>query len=691
MKALKQKFPKGLLLLLLILPQLSLAQGLKPISLEDIFLRGTFSQKSVYGIDWMKDGQYYTALEQNSSKTADNLVKYDIATGNSVAVLVDGQSLVPNGASKNIRIDDYSFSADESKVLLATKKKGIYRRSYTAEYYVYDLNTKKLNPLSKGGGQGYATFSPDGTKVAFVRNNDLYYVVLDDMKEVQVTRTGRKNEIINGSTDWVYEEEFAFVKAFFWSPDSKKIAYYTFDEREVPEFTMQYWSKSLYPYNYKFKYPKAGEKNSIIDISVYHLDNFKNVKVDIGTETDIYIPLIQWTKDPEELSLVRMNRFQNKLEILHADAETGSSKVILTEQNDTYVDIGYNYTFHYLEDGKSFIMTSEEDGFKHIFHYSTSGSLIRQITTGDWEVTEFLGLDEKKKLLYYLSTEDSPIERQLYVVKLNGKGKKKLTSQKGWHSVNISNDFKYYIQYYSNAQSPLVVSLHKAPSGDLVKVLEQNQKLKDKVKGYAMASKEFFTLKRPDKAGNGEMETQGYILKPHDFDPNKEYPVLMFVYGGPGSQQVKNQWSSSGQFMWFHYLTTQGYIVACLDNRGTGAAGKDFRHITYGIMGKYEVEDQIACAEFLAEKPFIDGERIGIFGWSYGGYMSSLALFLGPDVFKTAIAVAPVSTWRLYDTVYTERYLKTPQANGEGYDAYSPLTHADKLEGNYFAHSRFGR
>jgi len=642
------------------------AQSLKKVTLEDVFKKSTFSQKSVYGINWMKDGQFYSSLVQRSGAAA--VVKINLATGQEAGLLLDGRTLGVNFSS-------YSFNADESKALIATDVESIYRRSSKGVFYVVDMASSQKQQLMNGEKISYATLSPDNDKVAFVKENNLYMVELASNKLTQITTDGEWNKIINGSADWVYEEEFSMAQAFKWSPDGKKIAFIRFDETQVPEFNMQTWGP-LYPQDYKFKYPKAGEKNALVSIHVYDLPSGEIQKVDAGTETDIYLPRIYWTKDANQLAFIRMNRLQNQLDLLHANATTGESKLIISETAKTYVDLDYNDDLQYLSDGKTFIRTSEQDGFKHIYHHNLDGSLIRQITSGNWEVSSMVGIDEKAKKLYFISTEASPLERNFYVINLDGKGKKLLTPAKGTHTINMSSDHKFFIDYYSTTANPVKVTLNDA-SGKEIKVLEDNQALRDQIAGFALGKKEFFTFPTVDGT-----ELNGYIIKPADFDPNKKYPVLMYVYGGPGSQNVLNSWGGTRDF-WHQQLAAEGIIVACIDNRGTGARGRDFKHSTYANLGKLETIDQIEGAKYFAKMPFVDPARIGIWGWSYGGYMSSLALMKGNDVFKTAIAVAPVTTWRYYDTIYTERYLQTPQLNAAGYDDNSPITHVNMLKGNF--------
>jgi len=665
-----KKSIKLFLLIILIAQSSTLVAQKKNITLEDIWSKGTFRSQSVQQINWMRDGAFYSALE------GEKIVKHQVTDGAAVATLFDAATSVEN-LSKKVAIEDYSLSADEQKILISTESEPIYRRSSREENFVYDLKTKKLTQLSKTGKQMFATFSPDGSKVAFVRLNNLYMVDLATMTEKEITKDGKWNHIINGACDWVYEEEFSFARAFQWSPDSKRIAFISFDETKVPEYNIQMWGK-LYPTDYKYKYPKAGEPNSIVTVSIFNLNDNKTLKVDIGKETDQYIPRIRWTNDANILSLSRLNRLQNKMEILHAEVSTGKTSVILTEESKTYVDVeNFADDVYYLTDNKSFVMSSEKDGFKHLYQYDMTGKLIRQITMGNWEVADFYGIDEKSKTLYFTSMETSNIERQLFSISLDGKLKKQLTSEKGMNSANFSKDFKYYILQNTASDSPLKVSLYKAQTGELVKVLEDNAVLRKKLEDYNIAPKEFMTIKTSEN-----IELNAWMIKPTDFDPKKKYPVFMFLYGGPGSQQVLNQFDASN-FMWFQHLAQKGYIVACVDNRGTGGKGADFKKCTYLNLGKLEVKDQIEAAKYWGSLPYVDKTRIGIFGWSYGGYMSSNCLFQGADYFKTAIAVAPVTNWRFYDTIYTERFLRTPQENATGYDENSPVTYAKNLKGNF--------
>lgn len=650
---------------LILLSYAVLAQ--KEITFNDILLNDTFKQESVYNVNWMNDGRFYTTLEGNM------ISKYDVTTGQQIEILVNGDDL-------DLKIDEYKFNSDERKLLLMTERASIYRRSYEAVFYIYDLETGILKKLSENGKQSYATFSPDSKMVAFTRDNNLFYVVLEDMKEVRVTTDGQLNKIINGSSDWVYEEEFSITKAFFWSPNSKKIAFLKFDESGVKEYTMQRWNNGdLYPENYKFKYPKAGEANSKVNVYVFNINTEKKTEIDIGDDEDVYIPRMLWTKNPELLSVLKLNRLQNRLDIIHANTSNGESEIIFTERSNTYIDLNYCDDLMYLDDGAYFIFSSEREGNKHFYLHRINGQLVQKITQGDYEAVSLVRVDQnsRRPALYYISTEASPQERHFYKVELTGKRKRKLSLDSGVNSVDMSPDAKYYLIYNSNHEQPLKVSLFETRKNNLVKVLKDNEQLAENSKAYNLQSKEFFRYKTLD-----DTFLNGYMIKPADFDSTKSYPVLIYQYSGPGSQNVKKSWGGSFYY-WHQMLVQNGYIVAVIDTRGTGGRGADFKKMTYKNLGKLEVEDHIEGAKYLSSLPFVEGERIGIWGWSYGGYISSLALFRGADYFKTAIAVAPVTNWRFYDTIYTERYLQRPQDNPSGYNANSPITHANKLEGNF--------
>ncbi len=659
------------ILLLLLISTSVFAQSKKEITLEDIFKKGTFGTKSVRGLRSMNDGKTYLSVETDEKTKERYVAKNNYSDGKLNSVLYKESELIFKGDTLPLSTD---FSADETKILITVAPEQMYRRSFKANYFVFDLKTKQITEVSAKGKQLFASFSPDGSKVGFVRDNNLFIKDLLSGTELQLTNDGKNNEIINGRSDWVYEEEFSFAQAFFWSPDGKSIAYYKFNEKEVPEYSMTMF-EGLYPTEYKYKYPKAGEKNSVVSIHTYNLESNSTQTVNIGSEKDQYIPRIRWTQDANTLCVLRMNRHQNKLDYLMANAKSGETRLMMTETDKYYVDIEKEQ-LTFLADGKYFVNTSEKDGFNHIYLYDLNGKLIKQITKGNWEVTDFYGIDQKKGFIYYQAAEVSPSQREVYAIGINGKNKRKISTLSGMNAATFSNDFSFYILSHQNAKSPLNVSLH-SNNGQLVRNLEDNTKARKVASEYKISPTEFFSFTTSEG-----ISLNGYMIKPANFDPNKKYPVFMYVYGGPGSQNVSETWGGS-RTMWFNYLAQQGYIVACVDNRGTGFRGAEFKKMTYLNLGKYETIDQIEAAKWFANQPYVDGKRIGIWGWSYGGYMSSLCITKGADVFKMAIAVAPVTTWRFYDSIYTERYLRTPQENPEGYDINSPINFADQMKGKF--------
>ena len=646
--------------------------------MEDVFKKRTFSSKRVSGIQPMKDGNYFCQVKK------DSLNVYSYKTGDYQRTIVTSDDLIPTGDTVPVPIRTYQLSDDESKILFTTKRESIYRYSSKAYYYVYDIQTKSLSPVSGGEKQRLATISPDGSKVAFVRDNNIFIKYLGSsiqdpditnrdpifLDEQQITMDGKMNVIINGATDWVYEEEFGFTKGFFWSPDGGKIAYYRFDESPLKEYHLSYYGDD-YPELYTYKYPKAGEDNSFIEIRIYDLETGETTTVDIGDEKDIYIPRIKWTSDPNTLALYRMNRHQSKLDLMLADAATGKSHVILKEFNPWYIDITDDWTF--LKDGKSVLLTSEKDGFNHIYLYNLDGELIKQITDGDWEVRALYGLDEKRGLVYFQSSETSPLDRDICVISLDGTGKKTLSLKKGYNRAQFNTDFTYYVNTWSDINTPSYITMNNA-KGKVVRVLEENDKLKETMKEYDFSSVDFFSFITKDS-----MELNGWMLMPPDFNPHREYPLLFTIYGGPGSQTVANRWGAASS--WNQYLAQQGIIVVSVDNRGTGARGQEFKKCTYLELGKYETLDQIEAAKYLGELPFVDQSRIGMWGWSFGGYLTLSCLTKGADYFSLGVAVAPVTNWKYYDNIYTERFMRTPKENEKGYEDNSPVNHAKKMKG----------
>lgn len=598
--------------------QLFAQQNTKQITLEDIWQTYTFYPETQKDVVHMKDGEHYCVLENNIM-----INEYEYKTGKKTATIVRTNQLVPEGKNEEISIDEFEFSSDESRILIATATEQIYRHSSVSDYYVYDRATSKLTKLSEGGKLRLASFSPKGDRVAFVRDNNIFIKNLISGKESRVTSDGLYNNIINGATDWVYEEEFSFTRAWFWSPDGAKLAYYRFDESKVREFEMVKYD-SLYPTIYKYKYPKAGENNSVIGINIFDVASGKTTSVDIGKETDIYIPRIKWTEDPAKLAVFRMNRLQNNLEILIADASDGTTKPVYSEKSNYYIDITDNLFF--LNNKKQFIYTSEKDGYSHVYLMSFEGKPEVQLTKGKWDVTEVKGVDEKNKLVYFVSAEESPMDRALYCVKLDGTGKTKLSQKRGTNEPDFSIGCRYFINSYSDANTPFEVTINKA-NGKVLRILVDNASLKGLMKNYGFTKKEFFKFKT-----SGNIELNGWMIKPATFDSTKKYPVFMYVYGGPGSQTVENSWDYF-DLAWAEMLAQKGYIVVSVDNRGTGARGEEFKKCTYGQLGKLETEDQIEAAKYLGPLAYVDPKRIGIFGWSYGGYMSSLCMTKGADFF----------------------------------------------------------
>lgn len=640
----------------------------KMIDLKDIWTDNTFSSETIRGVRSMKDGKNYTILERGKNGT--NLAQYNYKTGNRVKTLIDGKDLTFN--NKALRIGSYEFSSDETKVLIGTKIESIYRRSSKAFYFVYDLKSKKIEQLDANGKQMYADFSPSGNKVAYVRDNNLYFKDFTNGKLTQVTTDGEYNKIINGASDWVYEEELELSKSFQWSVDGTKLAFYRFDETKVKQWNMKIYD-GLYPSDYKFKYPKAGEENAKVAIKIFDLNSSKTVTVDLGVAYE-YIPSIEWTKNANSLAVISSNRHQNEVKVNLVDASTGKGKTIHTETSKTYIEMPFEV--HFTDDQKSFIILSEKSGFRHLYLHNINGSLKNQITKGKWPVTSYYGMNEKSGTAYFQSAETSPMDRNVYSIKLDGSSKKRLTSRDGTNKADFSKSFGFFINYHTTANSPNYVTLNNN-YGSQIRVLKDNQKLNGKLIGYEIGEKTFFKFTTSEN-----VELNAWMIKPPNFDESKKYPVFLTIYGGPGSQTVTNSWGGSNYF-WHQMLAQKGYIVVSVDNRGTGARGVDFKKITYKQLGKYETQDQIEAAKYFATLPYVDSKRIGVQGWSYGGYMSSLCLLKGADYFKAAIAVAPVTTWRFYDSIYTERYMQTPQENEDGYDDNSPINHVEKLKGKY--------
>ena len=660
-----------IIVLVFVVNAISYAQEKKNFQLSDFYELPTLQTKSVRGMKPMRDGDTYGTIERSEFNI------YSYKSGKLVKTLFNFLELVPEGQEMPLRVYNYILSDDESKALFLTNVNYIYRHSFTADYYVYDINTKALKPLSDNGSQRLASFSPDGTKVAFMRDNNLFIKDLNSNEEKQFTFDGLYNNIINGAPDWVYEEEFSFSQGFFWSPDSRKIAYYKFDESKVKEFQMEEF-QGLYPEWYSFKYPKAGEDNSVVEVYVYDLADNTTKKMDTGEETDIYLPRMKWTKDANILAIQRLNRHQNHLEILAANATTGETTVFYDEENQYYIDITDDWTF--LEDKKSFLMTSEKSGYNHIYLCKLDGSECQALTSGDWDVTKIYGFDGKE--IYFQAAKNSPVERQIYAVNLKGK-MREVVGNEGVNNANFSKTYKYFINTNSTVTKPYEYTLYNN-KGKALRVLEDNHELVERLKEYNISDKQL--IKISDSAfvmpDGSTVDVDGWQIFPPDFDPNKKYPVLIYVYGGPGHQTVLNQWDHS-DWDWMQLLAQKGIISISINNRGSGAQGEMFKKMTYLQLGKYETEDMITVAKYMASKPYVNPDKIAIYGWSYGGFMAANGITKGADYISTAVSGAPVTNWRYYDNIYTERYMRTPQENPEGYDANSPVSNTKMIKGNY--------
>ncbi|MFN8922057.1 MAG: S9 family peptidase [Sphingobacteriia bacterium] len=656
------------LLLALLLPLVGLAQPTpKPLSLEDIWLYYRFYPAGTDGFAWMKDDRYYTTYTE-----AGDLVQQAVEHEDQQQMLVEAKALSLN-EKKSLSGTAYTLSTGGGKVLFRTEHKPIYRHSATDQCYVYDRQAQQLQPVFDAKPIMHPTFSPQEDRVAFVYENNLYIQPLGQEAKA-ITTDGQRNQLIYGASDWVYEEEFTLVRAYEWSPTGRYLAYYRFDETAVKQYSLDRYG-SLYPEPYTFKYPKAGELNAAVSLHVYDTQTGKHTDVQSPASPDVYYPRIWWAAG-DQLVVARMNRLQNQLDLLLASPENGSTAILLQEKSETYIREISEQTLTFLADGRRYIYLSEKEGFQHAYLREINSSKEIRLTKGDWEITHFYGVDEKAGLIYYQSTEESPLERHIYQADLSGKNKKRLTDEPGTHEADFSPGHSYWVHTYSSVDTPPLIRLRNA-KGKVVRVLEDNAALKERIQSYKPVEKRFFTFK--NEAG---VELYGWEMRPASLEPAQKYPLLLYSYSGPGSQQVSREYNPL-DYWWYQYLCTQGYVVVCVDPRGTGARGRDFRAATYRQLGKYETEDLIATADYLATKSYIDPARIGVWGWSYGGYMSSLCITKGAHRFRTAIAVAPVTNWRFYDTIYTERYMATPQENPDGYDDNSPINHADKLKGSY--------
>lgn len=652
-------------------------QAQQKVTLRDI-AQGTYRAQGISGLKPMLDGEHYTQISSDHKR----IVKYSFKTGEEVGTLFD----VTTARDCDLKsFDDYILSPDEKLILIQTETKPIYRHSFTAVYYIYNVKNNKMEPLSNNGPQQVPLFSPDGNQIAFVRNNNIYLVkLLFGNSESQVTKDGEYNHVLNGIPDWVYEEEFSFNRAFDFSADSKMIAYVRFDESAVPMFSFP-WYKGLapektsyatYPGAYEYKYPKAGEVNSKVSVHTYDIKSHVTRKMDLQIDSDGYIPRIKFTSDPEKLAIMTLNRHQNRLDLYMANPRSGLCKVAIRDEAEQYIkESAYSNIKFYPE---HIVMMSEKDGYNHLYLYTIAGNLVKQITKGQFEVTSFLGWDQKANVFYYASNEESPLRTAIY--KIDGKGKKtKLSTRAGSNSAIFSTNQKYYINTFSNISTPTLITLNDNRGKELTTLLD-NSKLKAQTAQLNMPQKEFFTFRT-----SSGVELNGWMMKPANFNANKKYPVILHQYSGPGSQQVIDRWGigSFGDGGLFEaYMCDKGYIMVCVDGRGTGGRGAAFEKCTYLQLGVKEAEDQVETARYLGTLPYIDGKRIGIWGWSFGGYNTLMSMSDGSGAFKAGVAIAAPSDWRFYDTVYTERFMRTPKENAEGYDAGSAIKRAPQLKGS---------
>ena len=625
------------------------------ITLDKIY-SGYYRGKGIAGIESMRKTDEYTVLDRSG------IIKFSYGSTEKTGQVAEGS------------FEAYIFSPDESKILLQTESEPIYRHSFLAKYTVRDLKSNESFALNEGKFVQEPTFSPDGTKIAFIDQNNLFIQDLTTRQITQVTTDGEKNAILNGLSDWVYEEEFGHARLYEWSADSKNLLYIKLDERAVREIAIPLYGKSLYPQELRYKYPKAGETNSTAAAYLYNISTRQNKGLDLSKVRNYYLPNVFATKKGSEMILLSSARTQNATDVLKVNTETGAVTRIFTETDPAWIETD-NVTLEFLPDN-TFLWASERDGHRHLYWYNTEGKLLKQVTKGQWEITDFYGVDGDRRIAYIQTTQGGSINKVVSRVDLRTGTTTPISKMTGNNAAKFSGNFNYYIETSSDAATPFTYTL-KDSHGKTIRQLQNNDELLQKLKTDGMVTKEFFTV--PNETGE---QLNAWIMKPRNFDPRKKYPLLMFQYSGPGSQQVSNSWET-GNTLWFNHLVQQGYLVACVDGRGTGFRGAKFKKVTYLNLGKYEIEDQIAAARWFGRQSYIDAGRIGIFGWSFGGYMASLALTRGADVFKTGIAVAPVTNWRYYDSVYTERFLRTPQENPAGYDENSPTTYADQLKGKF--------
>ncbi len=647
----------------------SSAVGQQDLTVERIFGNGDFSGQSV-SVRWMPDGLHWSTIESDSAGHSE-LWRVDARTGQREK-LVSAAELIKSDSDEPMRIEGYTFSADGRRLLIFAESQQVWRARTKGRYYVFDFPTRRLLPVSDGDGwQMFAKLSPDARQVAFVRENDLFVSDLSSGEEQRLTFDGSET-IINGTTDWVYEEELGLRDAFRWSPDGSRLAYWRFDQSPI----RTYWlvdAMPLYPELNGVRYPKAGEANSTVRVGSIELASGETTWFDIGADEDIYIARMEWAASSDEVVIQRLNRHQSQLDLLLGDARTGETSLLFSERDEAWLNA--NNDLHWIDDGQGFTWTSDRDGFSHVYLYDRSGRMVRQLTRGSWDVTAFHGVDEETGRIFFTAASESPLTRSVYWAPLDGRDMTRIAGGRGTHSARFSPDFALFTDTYSSIGTPPITSLRRVADGEEVRALEDNAELVGKLDALDLREPEFFTVQAEDGS-----TLNAWIIKPRDFDPGQTYPLLLYVYGGPGSQTVRDAWGGT-RYLWHQMLVRDGILVASVDNRGTGARGREFEKQVYLRLGQLETADQLAAVRQLGDLPYVDASRVGIWGWSYGGYMALMTSLLGGNQVAAAIAGAPVTSWELYDTIYTERFMRTPQENPEGYSLGAPLSHAEGLEG----------
>ena len=672
----------------------STAYAQKPLNLEEIVAGKVIETKRAGSVTWLKDGTRYSSFERNAETGGTDIVAYK-AKDNAREVLIPSTALIDKTTGKPLAIRSIAWSADNEKLLIYNNTRKVWRYDTRGDYWVLDRQTGALRQLGKGMPEAslmFAKFSPDGSRVAYVCQNNIYVEEVATGKIWPLTTDGNER-FVNGTFDWVYEEEFSMYKAFTWSVDSKYLCYIKFDESKVKEYTLpmykgrapEYEEYATYPGNYSYKYPVPGEVNSTVSVWSYNVTTRKTQEINVPLEAEGYIPRVRATKDPMKIAVMTFNRHQSDFKMYFADPASGIAKMVIEDKNDQYVGEGNMDDIQFYPDGFTFV--SEKSGFRHLYYYNMSGMLQRQITKGDFDLTRIYGYDSKTKTAYvqaaYLGKDadmPSAITRGIYKIDAKGNmvplfnGGKDGKGCRGTHSASFSKGFVYMQHFYSDAETPTKVTLELVNGLKLVKVMEDNHELSERLSKRGYSHREFFQFTTPDG-----VVLNGYLTKPYNFDPNKKYPVLMEQYSGPGSQQVADSW----KFSWEQFLNAEDFVVACVDGRGTGYRGAAFERQTYCHLGILESQDQLYAGQYIASLPYTDPSRMAIWGWSFGGYNTLMTMCHdNNNVYKCGVAVAPVTDWRYYDSVYTERYMRTPQENEEGYRSSSVLTRAKNLKGN---------